>query len=230
MCLNGPPDLRLWCPETGEVRLVPCRRLRCRPCLLWAGWRRGLAIADAAPERFMTLTLVGEDWQIVRARMKRLRYDLVEEVGACDWVWSVEQNPAGTGHHVHAWQRGVFVPQARLSELADSKGMGFRVDVRRWRAESKGAESYGLKGIGYGLKGSEGLEAAATFLEVNGGRLTHQSAGFFEGGVRAAEARGVARARAAGEQREWQLVNVADLAAATSPAPRLTKGARDGQA
>jgi len=171
----------------------------------------------------MTLTKVGDDWQVIRGRMKRLQYDLVREIGVCDWVWSVEQNPKGTGHHVHAWQRGEFVPQARLSELADYNGMGFRVDIRRWYSEGKGAESYGLKGIGYGLKGSAGEESARVYLEVNGARLTHQSRGFFEGGVRAAEQRGVERARAAGEQQDWQLVRVSDLASATSPAPRLGK-------
>lgn len=84
-----------------------------------------------------------------------------------------------------------------------------------------GGEGYALKGIGYGLKGTEATAAAAAFLAANGGRLTHSSRGFFPGGVRAAEARGVARARGSGEVREWQLVRVTDLAAATSPAARV---------
>ncbi len=193
---------------------MPCRRLRCRPCLLWAAWRRGLALADARPERFLTLTLVGEDWATVRARMFRLRHHVVQEVGSVEWCWSVEPNPRGTGHHVHAFQRGVFVPQARLSELARREGMGFRCDIRRWQANA-GAEAYGLKGVGYGLKGVAGVEAGEVYLAENGGRLTHQSRGFFAGGVRAAEARGVAAARGAGDLREWQLVKVSDLAAAT---------------
>jgi hypothetical protein len=208
-CRNGPQDMRLWCHETGEVRLVPCRRLGCTPCLQSAVWRRGLAIADSAPERFLTFTLVGEDWQTVRGRMKRLRYEIVQELGRCDWVWSVEPNPARTGHHVHGWQRGDFLLQARLSEMATRRGMGMRVDIQRWH--ERGGEGYALKGVGYGMKGSEADVAAETFLRVNGGRLTHASRGFFRDGVRAAEARGVARARANGEAQTWELVTVSDL-------------------
>lgn len=169
------------------------------------------------------LTLVGEDWQTVRARMKRLQYDLAHEVGVCDWVWSAEWNPAGTGHHVHAHQRGDFIPQNRLSVLAARNGMGEFARIRRWHTGTQ-SEGYALKGVGYGLKGTAAVESGSRFLAVNGGRLTHQSRGYFEGGVRAAEARGVARARIGGETREWQVVTTADLVAATSPAPRLTRG------
>jgi hypothetical protein len=201
--------MRLWNPDTGELRLVPCRRLRCTPCLQSATWRRGLAIAVAAPERFVTLTLVGNDWPTIRGRMKRLRYDLVQELGALEWVWTVEANPAGTGHHVHAWQRGDFIPQARLSDLADYNGMGFRADIRKWHEQ--GGSAYGLKGVGYGLKGAEAQTAGETYLALNGARLTHQSRGFFVGGVRECEARGVALARQAGEAQAWQIVNVSEI-------------------
>lgn len=172
----------------------------------------------------MTLTQVGEDWHTVRARMKRLRYDLVQDLGVrVEWCWSVEPNPKGTGHHVHAWQRGDFISQARLSDLADSKGMGYRVDIRRWH--ENGGEAYAMKGVGYGMKGAEASAAGAAFLENNGGRLTHSSRGFFAGGVRECERLGVERARAAGEARTWEVVTVQELHDAIgSPAPRLGGG------
>jgi hypothetical protein len=168
----------------------------------------------------MTLTLVGEDWPTVRGRMKRLRHRVVEDVGAFEWCWSVEPNPRGTGHHVHAWATGRFVVFKRLRVLAVREGMGRMVRIERWEANA-GAEAYGLKGVGYGLKGAAGVEAGEVYLAENGGRLTHQSRGFFAGGVRAAEARGVAAARIGGDVCEWQIVKVSELAAATAAVPRF---------
>lgn len=185
-----------------------------------AAWRRGLAIADAEPSRFLTLTLVGDDWQTVRLRMKRLGHNVRDQVGAFDWVWTVEPNPKGTGHHVHAWATGRFVPFAELRDLAVREGMGRMVRIERWDSH-QGAEVYGFKGVGYGLKGAEATAAAASYLANNGQRLSHQSRGFFAGGVRAAERRGVERSRAAGEVRDWMVVSVAELAGATAPAPRV---------
>jgi hypothetical protein len=113
--------------------------------------------------------------------MKDLRYDLMGEGLDVDWCWHVEPNPAGTGHHVHAWQRGSFVPQARLSELADGCGMGRVVDVRRWRPRRGPSVAYGLKlaGIGYGLKLAESARELETYLSANGGRLVHNSRGYW---------------------------------------------------
>jgi hypothetical protein len=161
-----------------------------------------LAIHAAGPERFMTLTRVGDDWQRVRSRMKRLRYAVVRELGACEWVWAVERNPRGTGYHVHAWQRGDFLDQAQLSHMADGKGMGFRVDIRRWES---GGESYALKEA-YALKGADG----EAFLAMNGGRLTHQSRGFFVGGVREVERAAVA-ARLGEDAGVWEVVSLSQL-------------------
>jgi hypothetical protein len=137
---------------------------------LKAAWRRGFALAVVRPERFVTLTQVGEEWQTIRPRMKCFCYDVVQEVGACEWVWVVEQNSAGTGHHVHAWQRGDFIPQAKLAELASSNGMGVVFDICRWK---EGGEAYGFKGVGYGLKGTAAADAGAAFLVANGVWLTY---------------------------------------------------------
>jgi hypothetical protein len=185
---------------------------------LKSAWRRGLAIAVVRPERFMTFIQVGDEWQMIRSRMFRLHYDVVQQLGACDWVWVVEPNPAGTGHHVHVWQRGDFIPQAKLAELADSKGMGAVSDIRRWK---EGGEAYGFKGVGYGLKGTAAADAGAAFLAANGARLTHQSRAFFFGGARAAEAAGVAWLRGT-DSTSWELVSVKELHDSRGVAPRPT--------
>ncbi len=118
--------------------------------------------------------------------MNRVRHDLAAEVGPMEWAWHVEPNPAGTGHHVHAWQHGPYVPQRLLSSVAVRRGLGAFARVNRVRSVA-GASTYGLKGLGYGLKGLEAADAGAAYLAENGGRLTHQSRGYF----RAADGRSV---------------------------------------
>lgn len=167
---------------TGEVVPARCESNRCAYCLPRNARRRGLAIGYACPERAITLTQVGDDPDVVRARMKRVRYDLVQAVGRFEWVWHVEPNPRGTGHHVHAWQHGDFVPQKTLSAIAQRRGMGEVAWIERVRASSA-AGGYGMKlaGIDYGMKAvtAELDEAATVYLQANKGRLHHQSRGYW---------------------------------------------------
>jgi hypothetical protein len=122
------------------------------------------------------MTQVGDDWQVVRARMNRLGYSLRSALGPeHQWCWATEPNPRGTGHHVHAYQRGPFVPQALLSEVAGRCGMGEVVDIRRLSAP---AGHYALKGAGYAVKGA----GSESFLELNGHRITHASREFWRAG------------------------------------------------
>jgi hypothetical protein len=202
-CRNGPPDLRLVSSPSGQVRPVPCSRLRCPPCLHTSAWKRSLAIAYARPERFLTLTQVGNDWQTIRQRIKSFRHQVTKEVGALEWVWNVEPNPRGTGHHVQAWQHGDFLDQAELSRLARYFGMGERVWIERWRS---GGEAYALKEA-YAVKE---VRQAERFLDINGARLTHQSRGFFGGPVREVEQAAV-RSKLGPDAEVWTVVTVAEL-------------------
>lgn len=183
-----------------------CNVLRCPSCLPRLAWRRGLAIAHAQPERFVTLTRVGNDWPTVRGRMKRLRHALAAEVGSWEWVWSVEANPKGTGHHVHCHQRGRFVKQGTLSRLAAVEGMGRVADIRRWHDAKGAATSYGMKAVTYTFKDATGSVDAAGFLATNGRRLTHQSRGWWTaGGARDQEAAAI-RDYFGDDDGEWVVV------------------------
>jgi hypothetical protein len=94
-----------------------------------------------------------------------------------EWLYHVEPNPKETGYHVHAWQHGSKIPKEALQEAAHRAGAGWtRIEAIR-QAANVGA--YGLKGLSYGLKGL--TDGAARYLELNGGRLTHQSRGYFRG-------------------------------------------------
>ena len=129
---------------TGEIRPARCRANWCGFCGPVNARLIGGAIALARPERMVLLTQVGNDFQTVRARLKRLAYDLRQTGAEVEWSWHVEPNPKGTGHHVHAWQRGDFIPQSHLSRLADKRGMGPVVRIRKW--ETRGSS------VGYGVK------------------------------------------------------------------------------
>lgn len=194
---------------TGQVVPARCARNACAYCVQGNARRRARAIAFARPERALLLTQVGDDWQLVRGRMKRLKYEVEDRIGkSFEWVFHVEPNPAGTGHHVHAWERGAWIPQRILSAAAETVGMGGFARINKIKSVSDAA-SYGLKGLGYGLKGVHATESRAAYLVANGRRLTHQSRGFFidsEGercGVRDAEK---AASNSGKEPGLWQLM------------------------
>jgi hypothetical protein len=164
---------------TGEICPLGCGRMTCGDCVGWLAARTAGAVGLSEPERFGRLSLVGDDWSTVRARMGRLRYDLRKALGKpFEWAWNVERNPKGTGHHVHFLTHGCYVPQRLLCRLADYNGMGHNTDIRQWRAQSSLAEAYGLKGLLYPMKSAQGVELP-DFLELNGKRLIHASRGFF---------------------------------------------------
>ncbi len=102
---------------TGEVIPAPCKAYICDVC----GPRKlrmvELALAWACPERFVTFTLAPADRQQRRKQMGDLA-TRVRKVGF-DWqaAWVTEVNPAGTGHHIHALQKGKYIPQAVLQEM-----------------------------------------------------------------------------------------------------------------
>lgn len=196
--------------SSGAVVPYRCGSNRCPYCLPRNARGRSQAIAWSEPQRAILLTQVGEDWQTVRARMKALRFELAAATGSTfEWVWHVEPNPRGTGHHVHAWQKGPFVPQRVLSAAAAGRGMGDFARVSAIRDAGR-AGAYGLKGVGYGLKSVRGsLEAARGYVEANGGRLTHQSRAFFgrvgHGAVSVKEATRHAQHREGGDPGPWSL-------------------------
>lgn len=126
----------------------------------------------ATPAQLVTLTLVGDDWQCVRARVARVRYRVVRATGvALDWAWVVERNPAGTGHHVHAAKRGRWLDHAILLRACEREGIGFP-----WLSpaeESDAPERYLTKYL------TKGVSEWSSYLALNGGRLVHTSRGFW---------------------------------------------------
>lgn len=199
---------------TGQIVPARCGRNSCPYCLVKNADRRAAAIALAKPERAILLTQVGASWDEIRRNVNRLREYLTREgTPPGEWCYQVEPNPQGTGHHVHAWQHGKYLDQAKLSRASVRAGLGEVCYINRIRSQV-GASKYGLKGVkamGYGLKGAKASGVSADpgfpsqhghaegtdYLTLNGRRLTHSSRGFFRSvagaslGVREAEFQGL---------------------------------------
>lgn len=169
--------------STGAIVPVPCQRNACPVCGPKKAYATALAVDMAGPRRFVRLSLVGEEHQQRRVRVKRM-VEIIREQGYAWEHWGVvERNPKGTGHHAHLWQDGDYVPQEVLQDACLRVGMGYP-DIRAWKPlEGRYGASYGVKAISragslYGVKGTRegGLEA---FLEANGGRYGMWTRGFF---------------------------------------------------
>jgi hypothetical protein len=167
--------------STDQTFAARCERNSCSWCLPMNVSDRAMAIGYANPQRFIRYSLVGNDWQTIRNRMKDLRYTIRKEGYAYEDCYHVEPNPAGTGHHVHAFQHGDYIPQRELVEMADSAGLGRNTDIRKWTAATERSTAYAMKSAaGYGMKSAgESYEAGATYLAANGKRLHHHSRGYF---------------------------------------------------
>lgn len=163
-------------------------------------------MAHASPQRFCTFTQAGDTWQEVRGRMYRMRHDVGAAGFRWDWVWQVERNPRGTGHHVHCWQRGDYVPQRTLSRLAVRRGMGEVVDIRRWHPREADATAYAMKAITYTFKDAEGELDPGGFMAMNGHRLSHQSRGWWTAGGARDQEREAIRARFGEPDPDWVVV------------------------
>ena len=174
---------------TGEVIPASCGAQFCAYCGPRHAYKVGLAIALAQPQRHGRVSLVGDTWELVQARMNRLRYDLRSDGTKVEWIWMVEANPRGTGHHAHFWQHGDFIPQDRLQRLCERRGMGIPW-IGAWKARKPQSGDpdalqtviYGMKGAAYGLKATATTSGLAEHLRLNGGRLEHHSRGFFREG------------------------------------------------
>lgn len=162
---------------SGVVVPALCGRLRCDVCRPRCAWRMALALGTVRIERRVRLSLVGDEWQTVRGRVRRLGASLRRETGqSWEWWWVCERNPRGTGHHVHALVRGDFVSQRRLQALCRTEGLGYPW-IGAWSADRSGPATYELKGLAglYEVKGASGDQA----LTLNGGRLAHWSRGWW---------------------------------------------------
>jgi len=164
---------------TGVVVPAFCRRLRCDVCRAREARRMVLALGAVGIERRVRLSLVGDEWQTVRGRVRRLGASLRRYTdGRWEWWWVCQGNPRGTGCHVHALVRGSYVPQRQLQRMCAREGLGIPwIGAHRPRHGRRGAAgTYELREL-VGLY--ELRETGREALVLNGGRLAHWSRGWW---------------------------------------------------
>lgn len=172
-----------------EKRFFPlrCRRNRCAYCLPINARRRALAMTRSRPRRMIRLSLVADrgdadPLDTARTRIKRVRQALKRlGVPSGEWCWTLEVNPAGTGYHAHAVQRGPFIHQHQLQEACLRGGAGIPY-INEIKQTPGRTARYGLKAFGasgYGLKAYRQRDGGFEALDLNHGRVEHHTPGFF---------------------------------------------------
>lgn len=161
------------------------------------------ALSRATRRRLVTLTAADENWQDRRWRMNALLRELRRDGRKCEWAWSTEVNPKGTGYHVHAVQWGDFLP---IRDVV--KHWGAVADARALKQPGAGvyAVKEALRVAGYAVKGAVTAEGLGDHLEVNGGRVAHWSRGFLHGSTRREALSEVRKTLSDGEPLTWRLV------------------------
>lgn len=177
-----------------------CGAYQCEVCgpikVKQFAWGAAWALDQQKHRRHITLTQAPEDWQACRQKVKDLAWELRKRGKQVQWSWTVEENPQGTGLHIHAVQHGSFVQQATLQDL-----WGHIAYVQYIKGTARGVAAYGAKGaLSTALYGAKGVgEDYLGGLERNGGRWFHTSRGFFPpGGAAAAVKAAKAERRRAG--------------------------------
>lgn len=166
------------CVERPQLRHpAGCDTWACPWCGPRQARRRAAVLAWAAPARFVTLTQAPDNWQALRARLRKLTLKVRAEGYACEWAWTVEQGTQTGMRHIHALQHGDYIPQRTLERLWSR-----RVDIRAIRGRA-GAAAYAMKEAGrvagYAMKGSHGDLLA--HLDRNGGRGCHYTRAYLHG-------------------------------------------------
>lgn len=172
-CARGQPFQWL-SVSTGQLFPDECQTWSCPACGPRRARRYARAIEHAGYERFVTLSRTPAN---PRAACARLAY-LVRRAGyAWETAWIVETGEQTGMRHVHALQRGSYVPWAFLKASCRDAGFLGSPDIR---AAKDGQAHYAGKAW-YSAKQSAG--DYREWLALNGGRrIWHWSRGY-TGGV-----------------------------------------------
>lgn len=197
---NCPEPVRgraFFAPETGETRPIPCDRWRCTVCGPAKAYRLGLLAAAAEPERFITLSRAGPTPSEALRRLSVLSKSLRRAGLGFEYLAVLERHRNGFWH-LHALQRGSYIPQRDLSRRASSAGMGSVVYIERVRGGCEELRKYLVK---YLAKELDDLPP--------GTRRYSTSQGFWPGGKAAVEKRVFGSPREDAGGGSWSVLRVA---------------------
>jgi hypothetical protein len=138
--------------HTGELRPGACKTYGCGVCGPKKIKEFELLLAWAGPERMFTLTKAPGDHQRRLWQVRKFVQGLRGEGYRFEYAWSVEENPNGTGFHVHMLQWGDYVPVRRVVS-----GWGGRVSYAQALKGNAGlASAYLVKAARWDLEKTAG--------------------------------------------------------------------------
>lgn len=110
----------------------------CRPLKVWSWAKRA---AEAQPQRSLTLTNLPEWRQHLTESLSALWKSIRREFGPQSWeYWGIiERTPRRQLLHLHALQKGSYVPQSFLSRHAQLCGLGRVCDIRQVESQPAAA-------------------------------------------------------------------------------------------
>jgi hypothetical protein len=185
------PKPRLVCPtpkalgfyldlNTGEYVESRCTRNTCPVCCVINSWGLSRAIRRADPDYSITVTQVGQTWAAISVRMRKFFQELVKYYPTLKYCYSVEPNPQGTGNHAHGYihtASNETIYEAVVAKAASRAGLG--TEFRLVKPQPNSTQSF----YGYPTKTLADPAQQATFMALNGTRLTHTSkSGFWRDG------------------------------------------------
>lgn len=169
---------------TGEMVRAQCGALRCYSCIIGRAIRVGEAIALAEPTQALTLSLNSEEWQTIKTRFQAFGRRLRTQGLRAEYCYHVEPYRNG-GTHAHLFLHGDWVRDLDVRLACESAGFGYNGWSTHWQIR---ADHYQRPSIDYGLKmilrlrpdnPTELWAQAETYLDLNGGRLVHNTRGFW---------------------------------------------------
>jgi len=119
------------------------RSWKCPVHRIRMSWYWAFRLVKAKPERMLTITNVPKEAGVAHLAFQRLIRDLRKVCGEFQYCRFLEVTERGM-YHYHIAQKGAYVPQRKLSELAEKNGFGKIVDIRKIN-EGGGAAWYMAK-------------------------------------------------------------------------------------
>jgi hypothetical protein len=175
--------------HTGVLVTPQCGRLRCPSCIVPRAIGVGQALALAKPNLWITLTDIGSTWPEVQHGMKMFKQRLRRMKVSGHFAFHIEPSDGGRNNHAHLWWRGEEVARAAIQLAAESGRFGRYAEVgTAFPASTYCARptiEYGLKTIllDRPAEPTELWPSALDYLERNGGRLVHNTRGFWLDGA-----------------------------------------------
>lgn len=123
--------------KTNQLLPIACRRWTCPVCGLAKAHRLGLLAGLNWPERFVTLSAASDSVRGAYEALRRLSRLLRKRGYTWEYLAVPERHQNGR-YHLHLLQKGSFIPQRELSNLAERAGMGRVVWIERIKTPDHG--------------------------------------------------------------------------------------------